>query len=513
VKAEFFDYLVVGSGLAGLTFAIRAAQHGRVGVLTKAAITDSNTSWAQGGIAAAVGESDDWQLHEEDTLRAGGGLCDVAAVRKLVREAPAAVEWLKSQGAQFDSFLGREAGHSRNRIVHHADRTGWEIERAVSGAARRNPRIVVYENAFVTRLLVCGGRVCGLTAQIGEAGLRAYSARAVLLATGGAGKIYARTTNPRIATADGIALADAVGAVIRDMEFMQFHPTVLYHPQIGGFLITEALRGAGATLRNHLGRRFMYDYDPRLELAPRDVVARAIEAELRRLSTWCVYLDATHMDPLRLQEDFPTIWSHLRKGGIEMEKDWVPVTPAQHYSCGGVATDLDGRTNVPGLYASGEVASTGVHGANRLASNSLLEAIVFSMAAAEAVKDEPSPDTFDLDLSQPKNVAENEAIRLRHTLQNCMSQNVGVFRDNRGLAEADEVVARLLAEHAALPAAEFSMYASEAYNLLVAARHVVKGARARKKNVGLHFNADLVTPRSEKPAGFPAPDAAKPRPE
>jgi L-aspartate oxidase len=326
----------------------------------------------------------------------------------------------------------------------------------------------------------------------------------VLLATGGAGKIYARTTNPRIATADGIGLAERVGAKIRDMEFMQFHPTVLYHPQIGGFLITEALRGVGATLRNHLGQRFMYDYDPRLELAPRDVVARAIEAEIKRLSTWCVYLDATHLDPDMLKEEFPTIWGHLRTGGIEMEKDWIPVTPAQHYSCGGVATDLDGRSSVPGLYASGEVASTGVHGANRLASNSLLEAIVFSSAAAEAVQHEPVASSDEVDLTQPKNVPENEAIRLRHALQNCMTQNLGVFRNNRGLADAEELVSRLLAEHASLPAAPFSAYASEAFNLLVAARYVVQGARSRKANVGLHYNADLATLSSEiaeEPAG------------
>ena len=388
--------------------------------------------------------------------------------------------------------------------MHHADRTGWEIERAVSGAVRANPNIIVYENAFVTKLLLSDGRVCGLTSQIGEAGLRAFSARAVLLATGGAGKIYARTTNPRIATADGIGLAERVGATIRDMEFMQFHPTVLYHPQIGGFLITEALRGAGATLRNHRGQRFMYDYDPRLELAPRDVVARAIEAEIKHLATWCVYLDATHLDPDGLREEFPTIWSHLRAGGIEMEKEWIPVTPAQHYSCGGVETDLDGRSSVPGLYASGEVASSGVHGANRLASNSLLEAIVFSTAAAEAVRQEPQSAFEDVDYSQPKNVPENEAIRLRHALQNCMSQNLGVFRSNLGIAQADAFVSRLLAEHAELPTAPFSAYASEAYNLLVAARCVVQGARSRKTNVGLHYNADLVTLSREtevEPAG------------
>ncbi len=493
---ERFDYLVVGSGLAGLTFALRASEHGSVCILTKGEITDSNTDWAQGGIAAAVGEADDWKLHEEDTLVAGAGLCDKEAVRYLVQQAPASIDWLRSLGAQFDLSLGREGGHSRNRIVHRGDNTGHEVEKVVSAAVRRNKNITVYENAFVTKLLVTDQsehRAFGLTANVGDRGLKTFLGRATLLATGGAGMLYVRTTNPRVATADGIGLAHDIGAEIRDMEFMQFHPTVLYHSQLRGFLISEAVRGAGGTLRNHMGRRFMYDYDPRLELAPRDVVARSIEREMQRLRTWCVYLDTTHVTPERLQEEFPMIWSTLRGIGIEIDKDWIPVAPAQHYSCGGVVTNLKGQSSVPGLYAAGEVTRTGVHGANRLASNSLLEAMVFAAAAADSVKSEPkSPDPTG-DVHQPKCIVESEAVRIRHAIQKVMTENVGVFRTTRGLREAERTLSELRGDYDSLDSAPFSTYSRETYNLLIAARYVVDGALSRRENIGLHYNADLIT--------------------
>jgi len=490
---ERYDYLVVGSGLAGLTFALRASEHVSVCVLTKAEITDSNTNWAQGGIAAAVGEADDWHLHEEDTLVAGAGLCDPTAVRFLVQQAPAAIEWLRGLGARFDLQLGREGGHSRNRIVHHADKTGWEVERVVSDAVRRNPKITVYENAFVTRLISTPEprTVVGLTAHIADRGLKAFQGRATMLATGGAGMLYSRTTNPRVATADGIGLAKETGAEIRDMEFMQFHPTVLYNQQLQGFLVTEAMRGAGGTLRNHLGHRFMYDYDERLELAPRDIVARSVEREMQRLKTWCVYLDTTHLDSHSLQEEFPTIWEKLRKIGIQIERDWIPVTPGQHYSCGGIVTDLNGLTTVSGLYAAGEVASTGVHGANRLASNSLLEAMVFATSAAKFVQISAESTVEPIHPEQPKCVAESDAVRIRWTLQKCMSENVAVFRTNEGLRKAHETISELILEYDRLPEAPYSQYCLETANLLVAARIAVDGALARKENVGLHFNADL----------------------
>ncbi len=502
-SAEKFDFLVIGSGLAGLSFAIHASKFGSVCVLTKAQITDSNTNWAQGGIAAAVGEADDWHLHEEDTLIAGAGLCDRDAVRFLVQEAPAAITWLKSIGASFDIELGREGGHSRNRIVHYADKTGWEVERVVSDHVRRNPKISVFENAFVTHLLQADGRVVGVSAHIQDVGIRKFLGRAVMLATGGAGKLYSRTTNPRIATADGIGLAAKCGAQIVDMEFMQFHPTVLYHQQSEGFLISEALRGAGATLRNHMGRRFMYDYDSRLELAPRDIVSRSIEKEMAKLKTWCVYLDSTHLDPNDLQQEFPTIWSKLREIGIDMEKVWIPVTPAQHYSCGGVTTNLKGQTNLKGLYAAGEVARTGVHGANRLASNSLLEAMVFAKSAADAAALEIEPDSNFEDLPEPKCISESHAIQIRHSLQKCMTKNLSVFKTNAGIAESIKTIDSLLAEYDALPMAPYGSYSLETHNLLLAGRFVASGAHSRTQNVGLHFNADLET--NPRDSAVPAP--------
>lgn len=501
MRTGTFDFIVIGSGLAGLSFALRAAPHGRVAILTKGTVTDSNTSWAQGGIAAAVGESDSWKLHEEDTLVAGAGLNDPEAVRFLVQQAPAAIEWLTSLGARFDLALGREGGHSRNRIVHHADRTGWEVERAVASAVRANPQLTVYEKAFVTDLIFEDGQVCGAMAHVNEMGTRAFIGRAVVLATGGCGKIYAHTTNPLVATADGIGLGHRVGAEIKDMEFMQFHPTVLEHAQLKGFLLTEALRGAGATLRNHRGERFMYEYDERLELAPRDVVARAIESEMKRLDTWCVYLDATHLKPEDLQHEFPTIWERLRGIGLKLERDWIPVVPAQHYACGGLVTNLHGQTSVPGLYAAGEVARTGVHGANRLASNSLLEALVFAHAVADHVAANPRPlPEMNGEVTPSQTIPEADAIRIRHRLQSLMTRYAGVFRSTAGLQTAAREIESLRQEYESLRGAPFSAYAHEAYNLLVAAGYVVEQALARKENIGLHFNADLA---STNPPGTP----------
>lgn len=490
-----FDFLVLGSGLAGLTYALHAAERGTVAVLTKGEITESNTSWAQGGIAAAVGEADSWELHERDTLVAGAGLCDERAVRFLVQNAPRAIEWLVGLGARFDAdgddlSLGREGGHGMNRIVHYQDRTGWEIERAVSEAVRSHPNIKVFPYAFATSLLMDGSRCAGAAAHVSGLGERHFLAGGTMLATGGAGKMYQHTTNPPVATADGIALADDAGARIEGMEFMQFHPTTLYHPQMRSSLITEAVRGAGGTLRNHLGRRFMVDYDDRLELAPRDVVARAIEAEIKKRDTWCVYLDATHLAPERLHHEFPTIWDKLRTVDIQMEWDWIPIVPAQHYSCGGVVTNLDGQTSIPGLFAAGEVASTGVHGANRLASNSLLEAIVFAESAARA--SDPLERSVDYDVVRPeRSVPEADAVRLRRKLQRTMMERVGIVRTFAGLREQRDTIASTLAEFDALPESPYSMYTLEARNLAVAARHVVDGALARTENVGLHYNADL----------------------
>jgi L-aspartate oxidase len=498
MESQTSDFLVIGSGLAGLTFALRAAERGRVVVLTKAEIQESNTNWAQGGIAAAVSDADSWELHEEDTLIAGAGLCNREAVRFLVQEAPKAIEWLTSLGARFDKeadgdlALGREGGHGMNRIVHYQDRTGWEVERTMIAAVRNHPNIQIFEHAFVTHLLTSKGACIGASAVVEGLGPRHFLASSTMLATGGCGRMYQHTTNPSVATADGIALAQQVGGKVENMEFMQFHPTTVYHPQMRSFLVTEAVRGAGGTLRNHLGRRFMYDYDPRLELAPRDIVARSIEAEMKKHQTWCVYLDITHKKAEDIHHEFPTIWERLRTIDLEMEKDWIPVVPAQHYSCGGVDTDLTGQTTVPGLYAAGEVSNTGVHGANRLASNSLLEALVFASAAAKvAPAGTPSatPDT----VAEPKSISEAESIRIRRAMQKTMMTEVGIVRNNAGLAAAKDQIGKLIAEYDASPAAPFSMHPLETRNLLVASLAVVEQAIACKVNVGLHYNEDNPT--------------------
>ena len=494
---EQFDFIVIGSGLAGLSFALSVAETARVCVLTKAEITDSNTQWAQGGIAAAVGESDTWNLHEQDTLVAGGNLNDPAAVRHLVQNAPAAIEWLQKLGARFDQqdgelTLGREGGHSTSRIVKHADKTGWEVERTMVEAVRDCKNITIYEKAFVTSLLTVDGVCRGCQAIVDGLGERVFAAKAVMLATGGCGRMYLHTTNPRVATGDGIGLAAGIGANILDMEFMQFHPTTLYHPQMRSFLITEAVRGEGGTLRNHHGRRFMYDYDSRLELAPRDVVARAIDAEMKKRQTWCVYLDTTHLPSGELHHEFPTIFEKLTSIGIEMDRDWIPVVPAQHYSCGGVVTDLHGQTSIPGLFAAGEVSRTGVHGANRLASNSLLEAIVFAKAASEAVQHFESDIFARLDSVPVKCVSEAHSVRIRTLLQHQMTKGAGIVRTNIGLNETRTAIQSLLEEYDSLPDSPFSSHPIETKNLLISAKFVTDQAISRHENIGLHFNEDLI---------------------
>ena len=493
LSTERTRFLVIGSGLAGLAFALRAAEHGDVMVLTKAQIADANTSYAQGGIAAAVGEADSWKLHEQDTLIAGAGICEPEAVRFLVQEAPSAINWLQEIGAKFDVNsegelrLGLEGGHSLHRIVHFEDRTGWEIERAVVAAVKKNPKIRVIEHAFALDLLMRDNRCIGAAAFLEGFGITLFYADAVLLATGGCGRMYQHTTNPNVATADGIALADKIGAHIANMEFMQFHPTTLSHPQVRNFLITEAVRGFGGTLRNHNGQRFMYDYDPRLELAPRDIVARAIDAEMKKLKTWCVYLDMTHLKREEIEEEFPTIVEQLKQIGIEPHRDWIPVVPAQHYSCGGVVTDLKGRTNIAGLYAAGEVASTGVHGGNRLASNSLLEALVFAHSAAKACAEEPTNALEFQNYAPPHCIAETEAVTIRRALQHVMTAELGIVRKSSGMAEADNEVQMLQKEFAGKPDANLAIYPLETANLLIAAQWVIRGARSRKESVGLHY--------------------------
>jgi L-aspartate oxidase len=502
MRSETFDFVVVGSGLAGLTYAIEAAEFGSVAVLTKAEMKESNTSYAQGGIAAAVGEADSWMLHEADTLAAGDFINDPEAVRFLVQNAPQAIEWLEKLGTQFDRptgeesngklDLGLEGGHSRHRIVHYRDRTGREVERAMVESAKARHNIHIFEFTFATQLLMQDGACVGVQALLPNDQSMSFFSRSVMLATGGCGKLYRHTTNPRVATGDGIALAARAGATVENLEFMQFHPTTLYHEQKMNFLITEAVRGEGGKLRNHRGTRFMYDYDDRLELAPRDVVCRAIVEEMRKLTTWCVYLDVTHLPRELIEERFPTIYEQLGKLGLHIYRDWIPVVPAQHYCCGGVKTDLKGQTSVPRLFAAGETACTGVHGANRLASNSLLEAIVFARAAALESKNSPESVPAPQQLPPVETIHEAEAIQIRHALQRTMTEHLGIERTDEGMRKAKKEIAKLMNQYRTAPKDRIpSRYSLETENLLVIAGIMVDAALARRTNVGLHYNLDL----------------------
>lgn len=496
------DFLVIGSGIAGLTFALKAANHGKVLVVTKSELSDTNTSWAQGGVAAAVGEGDSWELHEEDTLIAGAGLCKEEAVRFLVQNARSCLEWLIEMGARFDYVpgsalpqlqLAREGGHSRSRIVHHADQSGWEIERALTEAVRKQPNVQLMEYTFCEALCDKNGECTGAILQPKNAQTIEVRSRATMLATGSCCQIYRFTTNPPIATGDGIGLASAIGATIENMEFIQFHPTTLYHREARNFLITEALRGEGAILRTIHGRRFMFDYDPRGELAPRDIVARAIHAEILKEGVPFVHLDITHLDPKKLQERFPTILEKLRSLGFDPTRDPIPVVPAAHYQCGGITTDLAGRSSIPRLYAAGEVANTGVHGANRLASNSLLEALVFGASAAQdAAKINAFPERGEprrLELSVVRKIDVEGIVR---RLKRIMTEKVGIIRNNLGLRHASESIEALAKE--AEQDDQFHVKGAEAANMLECARIVVKQARERTFNVGLHYNSDLEPP-------------------
>jgi L-aspartate oxidase len=408
------DYIVIGSGVAGLRAAVELAQQGRVIVLTKDRLDESNTEYAQGGVAVALSEEDQIDLHVEDTLIAGAGLCDEKAVRVLVEEGPKYITQLIQWGAQFDRegdalAFTREAAHSRRRILHaRGDSTGREIVRALIAHAKKQPNIQLVAHAATVGLVVEDGRCVGVQfIDPNESLRRELFARAVVLATGGAGQIFAQTTNPSVATGDGMAMAYAAGALMCDLEFIQFHPTALALPDAPRFLLSEALRGEGAILRNHAGEAFAKNYDERGELAPRDIVARAIVAEMQRTGASWMYLDLTHLDAAFVRARFPGIYETCLRYGLDLSKDLMPVSPAVHYVMGGVKTDTHGRTTLPGLYAAGEVACTGVHGANRLASNSLLEGLVFGARAGAAaledawsLPDKPQPEPVEYDLAQ-----------------------------------------------------------------------------------------------------------------
>jgi len=478
-----FDVLVLGGGIAGLTAAIGAARRWRVGLLTKSTFEETTTFLAQGGIAAAIGEGDSPDLHFEDTLKAGAGLCDEEAVRVLVSEGPDRVRELMEICPRFDKVdgqivLGREGAHSLPRIVHAGgDATGSEVSSALAEAARLGSRVQLYEDEFVIDLLTMDGRCVGaLTLNLTDGELTLNVAMVTVLATGGAGQVYGRTTNPAVATGDGVAMAYRAGAAIRDMEFVQFHPTGLAVPgQQTVQLITEALRGEGAYLRNAAGERFMTEYDPRAELASRDIVVRGMVAEMRKEGTDHVELDATHLDAAWLAERFPSVTAGLREHGLNLATELIPVAPVCHYFIGGVVTDVWGRTTLPGLYASGEVASTGVHGANRLASNSLLEGLVRRLS-------------FDIPEAPHDRVGGSDAAAARSRLTTVMQDKVGVLRRATDLQAALDELGELTSELRFVRMHE-SEY--EVLNMLTVGTQIAKCALLRDESRGVHLREDF----------------------
>lgn len=445
------DYLILGSGIAGMTIAIKLAQqfpNRKVLIVTKSKEDESNTKYAQGGIAIVMdGENDDFDKHINDTLVCGAGLCDRNVVEMVVREGPKRLAELIQWGTNFDTAtdgtldLGKEGGHSNNRVVHFKDQTGREIERAILEKAHQEMNIEILDFHFAIDLLMCGN-VCGGAYVLDEKNntILTVHSHFTILATGGIGQVYQQTTNPKIATGDGIAMAIRAKAVIRDMEFIQFHPTALYAPQsTSTFLISEAVRGFGGQLKTKNGHRFMFDYDDRGELASRDIVSRSIEIELKKSGEKCVYLDCTHLDMIEFKKHFPTIYENCLLEGIDVANDWIPVIPTQHYLCGGVEVNQNGQTSIENLYACGECSRTGLHGANRLASNSLLEALVYShrifsyLSQFDAQNIFKNTNSSDFYLKKDKPVPAEFNSILIEKLQNIMQQNVGIVRNDADL--------------------------------------------------------------------------------
>ena len=542
MNSHHFDVLIVGSGLAGLSAALHLAATHRVAVITKGAFGDGSSNWAQGGIAAVLAEGDNFDEHVQDTLVAGAGLCDPAATRFVVENAPASIAWLQGLGVPFSQedgvlHLTREGGHSQRRIVHVTDATGAAVQRTLIEHVRANPNIMLFDHHMLVDLITA--RRLGLddgdekhdqvngnihakpqaTSNAGTSlspaaidrclGLYAldeqrdqvvtFHAPQTLLATGGAGKVYIYTTNPDTATGDGIAAAWRAGCRVSNMEFIQFHPTCLYHPYAKSFLISEALRGEGGVLRlppSHGSVRFMPQHDARAELAPRDVVARAIDFEMKKHGLDCVYLDITHKGAGFLHEHFPTILARCAELGIDITREPIPVVPAAHYTCGGVMSDLEGHTDLAGLYAIGETACTGLHGANRLASNSLVECMVFARAAAQDIlatgSQAASPALPAWDSSQVTDA--DESVVIAHNwdeLRRFMWNYVGIVRTNKRLERAAHRIALLTSEIDEFYANfHISRDLLELRNLVQVAELIVRCAQARHESRGLHFSRD-----------------------
>jgi L-aspartate oxidase len=506
-----FDVLIVGSGLAGLSAAMHLAPTHRVAILTKRSMSDGSSGWAQGGIAAVMGEGDTFASHVDDTLVAGAGLSDPAATRFVVEHAPESIEWLRQLGVPFSQeeghlHLTREGGHSARRIVHVTDATGAAVQRTLIEHVRRTPNITLFEHHTLVDLITSaklglpddttGNRCVGLYALDEHTDeVLTFRAPRTILATGGAGKVYLYTTNPDTATGDGIAVAWRAGCRVTNMEFIQFHPTCLFHPNVKSFLISEAVRGEGGRLLLPDGTRFMPEHDPRAELAPRDIVARAIDFEMKKHGLDCVYLDISHQPEAFIKEHFPNIYARCLELGIDITKQPIPVVPAAHYTCGGIHTDLAGRTDLTGLYAVGETAYTGLHGANRLASNSLVECMVFAHAAAQDIRSHglpPSPAVPPWDESQVTDA--DESVVISHNweeLRRFMWDYVGIVRTNKRLERASHRI-RLLQEEIQefYSAFHISRELLELRNLVQVADLIVRSAQARHESRGLHFSRD-----------------------
>jgi L-aspartate oxidase len=512
------DFLVLGSGIAGMRAALELARAGQVLVLSKGALYESSTEYAQGGIAAALGEDDEVCLHLHDTLRAGDGLCHEEAVRALVEEGPQQIQQLIEWGMRFDRngiklAFTREGAHSRSRVLHaHGDSTGSEIMRALMAKAKSLRAIQVQPYAFAVDLCKDDGHVVGVTYLDEKTSeLKTLQARAVLLATGGLGQVYKETTNPPMACGDGMAMAYRAGAVLSDMEFIQFHPTALYVKGAPRFLLSEAVRGEGANLRNILLERFMPRYHEMAELAPRDVVSRAIVMEMQKHRSEFVYLDLTAMDPERVQKRFPRIYSTCLQHNIDITADLVPVRPAAHYAMGGVATDLHGAATLPGLYAAGEVAATGVHGANRLASNSLLEGLVFGARAAAAMLKQRSRAAPPTRPSQPATVATSPRVgypdsstadqkaeieQVANQARSIMWEKVGIIRNGKELREAVKRLDALSLPEPPTPSRQYY----EVRNILETARLIACSALAREESRGAQYRSDFPLKNDASPA-------------